>query len=521
MAKDARTGGRSGGGVSQFGDDDITPLPAPIPLAADSRPSAPSPPRPAPPPPPVTPQPGVPGPFAAPLTPRSGSRAPQALLASAAAAGASSDRPLLPAVFVVELPPTGDLAQLDAPRIVAWAVATNYSGCLWLGPQLAVANPNPASSPSATPPEFAPIERGASAGALGPSTPDIAPHRELYFENGALIGAFSTLPDDGLVDYLAPIWSRPQLQRARYVLSDVPLHRLHQQLNRLCEAQLLPRAAATGHLVSYVRELCSRAVAIGPGRYRVLARAITRDERLDPPLPVRRLIVEGLRKSAELPFLQRRLGSMNARLRPTAVIGATEGGAALNDIGLSSAEESALTLFDGQHTLGDIMRKAVLGEHAVYVLAYSLVCLGTLAVAGSAAGARALAASLGLGLGLTAGSNPKSSPMPKSAPGPKSSPSIQLNEAELCVRRIQQLYRLVEEGDYFALLELSQGATTAEILRAHQALRADFNPAILPYRARTSMDRELRLIARALDEARIVLTNEESRRSYAHSLTPS
>ena len=181
------------------------------------------------------------------------------------------------------------------------------------------------------PPEFAPIERGAASGP-GTFDPDVAPHRELYFENGALIGAFSTLPDDGLVDYLAPIWSRPQLQRARYVLSDVPAHRLHHQLNRLCEAQLLSRGTAASHLFSYVRELCSRSVAIGPGRYRVLARAITRDERLEPPLPVRRLIVEGLRKSAELPFLQRRLGSINARLRPTAVIGATEGGAALADI---------------------------------------------------------------------------------------------------------------------------------------------------------------------------------------------
>lgn len=427
----------------------------------------------------------------------------------------------MPAVFVVELPPAGDLAQLDAPRIVAWAVATNYSGCLWLAPQGAPGAATPASEPTTSPPEFAPIERAAQTGTLGPSTPDIAPHRELYFENGALIGAFSTLSDDGLVDYLAPIWSRPQLQRARYVLSDVPVHRLHQQLNRLCEAQLLPRGAATSHLISYMRELCSRAVAIGPGRYRVLARALTRDERLDPPLPVRRLIVEGLRKSAELPFLQRRLGSINARLRPTAVIGATEGGAALNDIGLSSAEESALGMFDGQHTLNEIMRKASLGEHAVYVLAYSLVCLGTLAVAGSAAGARALAASLGMGLGLTSGSNPKSSPMPKSSPGPKSSPSIQLNEAELCVRRIQQMFRLVEEGDYFALLELSPSATTVEILRAHQVLRADFSPAGLPYRARTSMDRELRMIARALDEARMVLTVEETRRSYAQSLSSS
>lgn len=495
----------------QFGDDDITPLPTPAPMGGQTAPvvtvlaSAVT--------PAITPaarphvvQPSVP------QTPRAGVRPPPGL-------AASSDRPLMPAVFVVELPPTGDLAQIDAPRIVAWAVATNYSGCLWLAPQLppsdaasAVASSGDGSRPS----EFAdPVATGSEA-PLGPNTPDLAPHRELYFENGALIGAFSTLPGDGLVDFLAPLWSRPQLQRARYVLSDVPLHRLHQQLSRLCEAQLLPRAAAAAHLISYIRELGSRAVAIGPGRYRVLARAITRDERLDSPLPVRRLIVEGLRKSAELPFLQRRLGSVNARLRPTAVIGATEGGAALNDIGLSASEEQALVFFDGQHTLSDIMRKAALGEHAVYVLAYSLVCLGTLAVAGAASGARALAASLGVGLGLA--SSPKASPAAKPMAGPKSSPSIQLNEVELCVRRIQQVFRLVEDGDYFALLDLPSSATTAEILRAHQALRSDLHHSSLPYRARTSMDRELRMIARALDEARIVLSNEDLRRLYMTSL---
>lgn len=506
MPKDpARGGPFPRGGVSRFGDDDITPLPSPLPLG--SQPSAPvqvtvSPSAVTP----VAPRPA----FPERQTPRAGVRPPPGL-------AAGGERPLSPAVFVVELPPAGDLAQIDAPRIVAWAVATNYSGCLWLAPQLATPE-GPGrldAEGQPIPPEFAPSETATSGGGLGPSTPDLAPHRELYFENGALIGAFSTLPGDGLVDYLGPLWSRPQLQRARYVLSDVPVHRLHQQLNRLVEAQLLPRGAAAGHLLSYVRELCSRAVAIGPGRYRVLARAITRDEKLDPPLPVRRLIVEGLRKSAELSFLQRRLGSLNARLRPTAVIGATEGGAALNDIGLSSSEESALVLFDGQHTLADIIRKAGLGEHAVYVLAYSLVCLGTLAVAGSPTGARALAASLGMGLGLSGA--PKGSPKP--LPGPKSSPAIQLNEVELCVRRIQQVFRLVEEGDYFALLELPPTASTAEILRAHQALRSDLHAPSLPYRARTSMDRELRLIARVLDEARIILGNDELRRAYTLSLT--
>lgn len=492
--------------MSRFGDDDITPLPAPLPMGAQpavqAKVSASA----------ITPA-VTPPPRAAPVerhTPRAGVRPPPGL-------AAGNERPLSPAVFVVELPPAGDLSQIDAPRIVAWAVATNYSGCLWLAPQLPVAEGSVRtdSSGQPIPPEFAPADSGATTGTLGPNTPDLAPHRELYFETGALIGAFSTLPGDGLVDFLAPLWSRQQLTRARYVLSDVPMHRLHQQLGRLVEAQLLSRGAAMGHLLSYVRELCSRAVAIGPGRYRVLARAITRDEKLDPPLAVRRLIVEGLRKSAELAFLQRRLGSVNARLRPTAVIGATEGGAALSDIGLSNAEEHALSLFDGQQTLSDIMRKTGLGEHAVYVLAYSLVCLGTLAVSGSATGARALAASLGVGLGLA--SSPKASPKP--VPGPKSSPSIQLNEVELCVRRIQQVFRLVEEGDYFALLDLSPTATIAEILRAHQVLRADFHAPSLPYRARTSMDRELRLIARALDEARIVLGSDELRRAYTLGLT--
>lgn len=380
-----------------------------------------------------------------------------------------------------------------------------------------------AARPASPPSPDGPTLPGGTAlpGELGPSTPDVSPHRELYFENGALIGAFSTIPGDGLVDYLAPLWSRPQLQRARYLLSDIPLHRLHQQLGRLCEAQLLNRKAATSHLVSYIRELCCRAVSIGPGRYRVLARAITRDERLDPPLPVRRLLVEGLRQGVSLEFLQRRLGSQAARLRPMAVIGATEGGAALADIGLSAAEEKALSLFDGQHNLGEIMRKAALGEHAVYTLAYALVCLGALGVRGSIGSSpRALAASLGSPLGVAAtGGGLKGSGAPKTSPSPKSSPSIQLTEADLAVRRIQQRYRLVEEGDYFTLLDLPQTASTAEILRAHQALRADFAPSALPYRARTSMDRELRQIARALDEARIVLGSDESRRTYTLSLS--
>jgi curved DNA-binding protein CbpA len=88
------------------------------------------------------------------------------------------------------------------------------------------------------------------------------------------------------------------------------------------------------------------------------------------------------------------------------------------------------------------------------------------------------------------------------------------------MRRVQQKFRQVEESDYFTLLELPPDASSADIQRSHQALRAEFLPTALPYRCRSSMDRELRQIARALDEARSVLSNEATRRTYLAKLLP-
>lgn len=398
-----------------------------------------------------------------------------------------SDRPVAPAVFVVELPPAGDLALMEAPRVLGWASTTSYSGCLWM----------------------APFVEGQEAPT--PATQDLAPHRELYFETGALIGGFSSLAGDRLVDFLAPMWSRPQLQRARQLLASVPMHRLNEQLNTLAEAQLIPRTQLRAYHINYVRELCCRTATVGPGRYRTLARAITRDERLEPGLPIRRLIVDGLRRSVSLDFLQRRLGAVRMRPRATAVVGAIEGGSVLRGLGLSDAEEQALSLFDGQHSLAEIMQATGIGEHACYVLTYSMICLGTLAVVGT--GQKTPPA--GRAVAAVPSTSPKASP---SLTGPKSSPSIQLNQIELTIRRIQVKARQVEEGDYYALLELPPTASTAEILSSHHALRAEFHPPTLPYRARTSLDRELRQIARVLDEARAVLSHEHSRRLYSSAL---
>ena len=287
------------------------------------------------------------------------------------------------------------------------------------------------------------------------------------------------------------------------------------------ESGLLKRASATAHLASYVHTLCCRALSPSPGRYRLLPRALTNNQRIEPPLPLRRLLVEGLRKGASLEFLHARLGPPITCLRPTAVIGATEGGAALVDTGLSGAEEVALACFNGHYTLADITRRSRLGEHAVYVLGYALLCLGAAAVPRltpraiprprPATPQRPMPPEAPMAAAPPPASSPASAP-PTEKLAAAAPPRLSASDIEASMRRVQQKFRQVEEGDYFTLLEDQPSAATPDVLRAHQALRAEFLPASLPYRCRSSMDRELRQIARALDEARLILGNDAARR---------
>ncbi len=419
----------------------------------------------------------------------------------------SAPRPPPPAAFVVELPPAGDLNFFDAPRVLGWSIATGYNGCLWLAPLAPFAQPPSALSDDST------------------------PHRELYLESGGLIGALSTIPGDSLIEFLQPLWTRQQMQRARQVVAALPPNQLREQLSSLIDAKLLKRVGAQSILANYVNMLCSRALCPGPGRYRVLSRALTNNERIEPPLPLRRLLVEGLRKGASLDFLHLRLGPPTTCMRPTAVIGATEGGAALMDMGLSTAEELALHHLNGRHTLAEISKEAGIGEHAVYALAYALLCLGAAAVPrqisrpGAISKPRAGAVSSaspaqtdpsGDAAKIQSSMSPGAAPEVASTAVPPQRNAAE--EAEAAIRRVQQKYRQVEESDYFALLELLPSASTDDILQAHEKLRAEFTPAALPYRCRGSMDRELRQIARALDEARAILSNDATRRAYLERL---
>lgn len=387
------------------------------------------------------------------------------------------------AVFIAQPEVEGELQTLEPARLVGWAIATGFCGCLWLAPY-GVVQPvgGPVDHPSST------------------------PHRELYFEHGMLLGAYSTVLGDGIADVLAQAFSSRQAQRARSVVAGAPPRNLREQLSRLCRARLLDAKDASVRLHGYVVELVYRALAPTPGRYRLLPRTLTTGERVTPPVSPRLLLVEGLRRRTSLDLLQRHLGPPEIQPIPIACALAQEGGMVLRDIGLTPAEEVALRCFDGQTSLAELMRRAELGEHATYVLAYALLCLGALAVPGA----------LPLPLRST---GPLRPPVPP--PAPPSRAASAATELSAALARVQAKYAQVECADYFALLELPPEASAADVRRAYERLQPQFLPKAVPYRCRMAMERELRQILLLLDEARAVLGNDELRAAYRAGLRQS
>lgn len=405
---------------------------------------------------------------------------------SGAAASARSlsrtgvERRTQPAVFIAQPEVEGELEVLEPARLMGWAIATGFCGCLWLAPH------------GVLQPVGGPLDH-----------PSSIPHRELYFEHGMLLGAHSTMAGDGLVDVLAAAWSGRQAERARSVVASAPPRNLREQLSRLSRARLLDAKDAAMRLNGYVVELVYRALLPSPGRYRLLPRALTAGERVTPPGSPRLLLVEGLRRRTGLDLLQRHLGPLSVQLVPISAALAQEGGVVLRDIGLTPEEEVALHCFDGRSSLAEIMTRAELGEHATYVLAYALLCLGALAVPGA------------LPLPPPRGARLRPSPAPP--PGRSASAASELSVA---IARVQSKYAQVECADYFSLLEIPREATAQEIQRAHERLRPQFLPSAVPYRCRMAMDRELRQIIVLLDEARTVLLDDELRAAYRDASPP-
>lgn len=359
------------------------------------------------------------------------------------------------------LPPSGSLQEISAAQICGWAIATGYSGCLWLSQ-----HPD-RSSPS-------------------------VPGRELFFESGTLLGLRSSLQTDDLAELQGALWTQAQKKRALDVLRKVRGDGLRKQLDLLVSARLIDAKDFCQRQADYVMEIFCRALwpSAEPGFYRLLGTELPPGEQTMLPLSPRLLLTQAVRRGYGLALLMQAVGPLSTVLVPVAQALPQSGGVVLQGVGLSSLEEDALLRFDGERSLQEIAAASGLGEHALYGLSYCLLSLGALSHPHH----------------LSQDEQKRLHLQQKARARAKA-----LNDA---MTAIQRKARLCESADYFTLLGIDAQASLTEIKEAYLRERAALSPAVLPYRSRAAMDRELRQIALVLDEAYAVLSDPVRRACY-------
>lgn len=147
-------------------------------------------------------------------------------------------------------------------------------------------------------------------------------------------------------------------------------------------------------------------------------------------------------------------------------------------MGLKPAERSAIGWFDGRATLEEVAERSGLGRVGVLAVAWALLALGYLRRATE--------------------DGRDSAPRPDRV-------------------RVTALYALARTADYFTLLGLPRDADAAAVRRAHEFLKAAFDPAGLgPFGAEMSV--EIEEIRETIDEARLVLEDDGRRDAYRRAI---
>ena len=215
------------------------------------------------------------------------------------------------------------------------------------------------------------------------------------------------------------------------------------------------------------------------------------------------IIIAGIRRKYSAARLARCLGGGGHTFRLASGAATAE---VVRGMALTPEERAVVGLFDGTRTLEEV--RAYLGarEEVVAGVAWALSVLGQLerveprvADAANGPGARAVN-----GAGA-----------PTAAAGLER-PSAEPSERE----RVRARYALVEEGDYFQVLDLPRGASLEDVRRAHDALMSALAPTSLAPSLVAELGAELRAIRRVLDEALRVLGEPTMRLRYESHLPP-
>jgi hypothetical protein len=197
------------------------------------------------------------------------------------------------------------------------------------------------------------------------------------------------------------------------------------------------------------------------------------------------VLVENVRRVVPADLALRRLGGRGARMDDGARM------SLLGECALRAEEEELVRAARGRTVdeLAQAAASSLAPETELAPLVYALVCLDVLVA-------------IAPGVPDRASRGPLADPL----------------DEEALRARVRARVALVEDGDYFAVLGISRGATSYEIRRAYLELRRAFEPSRVLTAATADLAEDVRLVADVLDEAYDVLREPHRRDRYRRAI---
>ena len=304
--------------------------------------------------------------------------------------------------------------------------------------------------------------------------------KQLWLEHGELVFARSSEPEDRLVNALVRrgLLTRAQYDAARSLAAKDP-----RRVGRLLvEAGFLKASALPEAIRTQVLGIVTSAFMWRRGRW-----SLEQDERCDEAIQLEeslaRVLMHGVLDRLDTPQLEALVGGFEAYVR----LGPTIRPEALAlDLGLDASQRGLLTMLDGQRDLAQVCEGTTMSDRVVLATVYGLLVVGAAERSGEALGEA------------------------------EAADAVALDQA-----RIEERLRLVREADYFEMLGLPRDANAGDVRRARRELRAAFEDDAVEDAVREALASELDEIRTAIDDAAVLLTEDDLRLAYlAHLDVP-
>jgi hypothetical protein len=326
----------------------------------------------------------------------------------------------------------------------------------------------------------------------------------IFFDRGAPILGMSSDPDDRMGEMLV---RQGRLTAAQLAQASEGLPRAERRLGVvLVELGFIKPTELSVVVRRHFEEIIHSAFAWEDGEWSLGPGQPNQEIVLLDEHPAA-LILAGVRRKYGAARLARCLGGAQQVFRRAHVGDARD---LLPRMAITTEERAIVELFDGARTLDEVHALAGVREELVMGIAWALSVLGQLD--------RVERAALEVPQAVAPATNGTGLHDFDSVTARRSRVTAELAELRA---RILARHALVEEGDYFEILDLPRGAGEGDVRAAHDRLMSELAPTSLDGGLVAELGAELRAIRAVLDEALRVLGEPTMRARYERHLPAS